>query len=126
MLLVKLHIERRMDAKTQPLPDNCRAHLARPPYHKQHNEQQPPQPALPQHQPATAPLRPSDSKRKWCQVCHSKNDRKTNALCFSCKKIYLQRTHYKRYFFQHMHLNTHIYIHVLAHDTFFLKAFFWK
>ncbi|XP_048874855.1 piggyBac transposable element-derived protein 4-like [Brienomyrus brachyistius] len=41
---------------------------------------------------STAPLRPPDSKRKRCQVCPSNKDRKTNTLCFHCKK-YLCKEH---------------------------------
>ncbi|KAK9542101.1 hypothetical protein VZT92_002094 [Zoarces viviparus] len=49
---------------------------------------------------ATTPLRPPDSKRKRCQVCPSSKDRKTNVLCFNCKK-YLCKEHTKSVTFCH-------------------------
>lgn len=49
---------------------------------------------------ATTPLRPPDSKRKKCQVCPSSKDRKTNVLCFKCKK-YLCKEHTKSVTFCH-------------------------
>ncbi|XP_068435159.1 piggyBac transposable element-derived protein 4-like [Clinocottus analis] len=45
-------------------------------------------------------LRPPDSKRKRCQVCPSSKDRKTNFLCFNCKK-YLCKEHTKSVTFCH-------------------------
>lgn len=49
---------------------------------------------------APTPVRPPDSKRKRCQVCPSSKDRKTNVLCFNCKK-YLCKEHTKSVTFCH-------------------------
>ena len=49
---------------------------------------------------APTPDRPPGSKRKRCQVCPSSKDRKTNVLCFTCKK-YLCKEHTKRVTFCH-------------------------
>lgn len=41
---------------------------------------------------ATTPVGTPQSKRKRCQVCSSSKDRKTNVMCFQCKK-YLCKEH---------------------------------
>ncbi len=122
--LVKPNIE----GTGAPRPRRCRlgqtaAELTKHSIHTISNTKSIRAPASTPIRTATTSLRPTDPKRKRCQVCPSSKDGKTNVMCFKCKKISAKNTLKVSLFATHASKHTHIH-KFLRTETFTLILVF--